>query len=71
MSARWVSRSATPTFRLRARTCSTAAGAYTLFGAGEPAAVVGGSGRARYGPLPTDALSLYPIGIRLVLTVKN
>ncbi len=52
---------------------STASGPYTLFGAGVPyRGVVGGTtGAPIYGPLPTDALSLYPIGIRLILTVKN
>ncbi len=53
---------------------NAAAGPFTLFGAGVPyRGVVGGnaSGGPVYGALPTDALHVEPIGVRLILTLKT
>ena len=51
---------------------NAAAGRFTVFGAGVPyRGVVGGSAtEPRYGPLPTDALHIEPLGVRAILTVR-
>ncbi len=53
---------------------NAAAGRFTLFGAGVPyRGIVGqnASGGALFGPLPTDANYVEPLGVRLILTVKQ
>jgi outer membrane receptor protein involved in Fe transport len=50
------------------------AGRFTIFGGGVPyRGIVGddASGAPQYGPLPTDALHVEPIGVRLILTIKH
>jgi outer membrane receptor protein involved in Fe transport len=52
---------------------SAASGRFTVFGAGVPYRGIvdeDASGAPVYGPLPTDALHIEPIGIRAVLTVR-
>jgi hypothetical protein len=49
-------------------------GRFTEFGAGEPyRGVVGedAGGAPQYGALPTDALFIEPIGVRLILTLQH
>jgi len=53
---------------------NVAAGRYTQFGAGQPYRGImnrDASGAPAYGPLPTDALSIEPLGVRLILTVRR
>ena len=53
---------------------NAAAGRYTVFGAGIPyRGIVGqnAAGDAIFGPLPTDANHIEPLGVRLVLTVRR
>jgi hypothetical protein len=53
---------------------NAAAGRFTVFGGGVPyRGIVGddASGAPQYGPLPTDALHVEPIGVRLILTLKH
>lgn len=53
---------------------NVAAGRFTQFGAGQPYRGIVGQDVNRaptYGPLPTDALSIEPIGLRLILTVRR
>jgi outer membrane receptor protein involved in Fe transport len=50
------------------------AGRFTLYGAGVPYRGVTGqdaSGGPVYGPLPTDALHVEPLGVRLILTARR
>lgn len=53
---------------------NAAAGRFTVFGAGVPyRGVVGedASGGPVFGPLPTDALHVEPLGVRLILTLRT
>jgi outer membrane receptor protein involved in Fe transport len=50
------------------------AGRYTVFGGGVPyRGVIGqdASGAPEYGPLPTDALHVEPVGVRLIFTARR
>jgi len=53
---------------------SSAAGKFTVFGGGVPyRGVVGQAANLNpiYGPLPTDALHVEPVGVRLILTLRQ
>jgi outer membrane receptor protein involved in Fe transport len=53
---------------------NAAAGRYTIFGGGIPyRGIVGqdAGGAPQYGPLPTDALHVEPVGVRLILTARR
>jgi hypothetical protein len=50
------------------------AGRFTVFGGGVPyRGIIGddAAGAPVYGPLPTDALHVEPLGIRLILTARR